>query len=87
MKNLKKRSSGSRLRLLSTVAISLFILLCAVKFCGCANSSKGDAVLQSHKGYYPQGCKVCAPDGREDDFSTRTYVLSEEAYRAILLGE
>jgi hypothetical protein len=67
--------------------ISICILLCAAKFCGCANSSKGETILRSHKGFYPCGCIVSSPDGRVDEYPTRTYVLSEEAYRAILLGE
>ena len=43
--------------------------------------------MQSQKGYYPMGCKVCAPDGREDIFGGKTYVLSAEAYKSILIGE
>lgn len=51
------------------------------------SSAKGEAIITSHRGYYPMGCKVCSPDGREDVYPEKTYVLSAEAYRAVLMGE
>lgn len=51
------------------------------------NSAKSEGVIMSHRGYYPMGCTVSSPDGREDVYPEKTYVLSAEAYRAILMGE
>jgi hypothetical protein len=72
---------------MNTLAISCCTMLLVIVCGGCKSNSTGERVIQSQKGYYPMGCKVCSPDGREDEYPDRTYVLSVEAYRAILMGE
>lgn len=65
------------------------MLLSSVICVGCVNNAKtnGEAVIKSQKGFYPEGCVVTSADGRMDVYLTDTYVLSAEAYEAILLGE
>jgi hypothetical protein len=60
--------------------------VCAFALSGCVSTSKTETVIRSQKGYYPIGCKVCAPDGRTDEYTEPTYVLSVEAYRALMLS-
>lgn len=89
MQRLRQKKKNLKRLEASTLLISIFMLLSSVICVGCVNSAKtnGEAVIKSQKGYYPDGCVVTSADGRMDVYLTGTYVLSAEAYEAILLGE
>lgn len=88
MLSLQKKKKYSRLYA-SILAILTFMLLSSGICAGCVSSAKGngESVVKAQKGYYPEGCVVTSTDGRMDIYLTETYVLTAEAYRAILLGE
>lgn len=88
MRFLQKRKRYLK-RCANTLAILICTLLLSATCVGCVNSAKtnGEAVIKSQKGYYPEGCVVTSADGRMDIYLTETYVLTAEAYKAILLGE
>lgn len=88
-KSKQKKKNSKRLEA-SILMILTFMLLSSVICAGCVNNAKkpnGEAVIKSQKGFYPEGCVVTSADGRMDVYLTDTYVLSAEAYEAILLGE
>lgn len=79
--------SALKKRCVTTLVTFCCMLVLGNGLTGCVSRSRSEAVARSQKGYYPQGCVVQTPEGDKHDYIGATYVLSDEAYRALFLGE